>query len=313
MPLCCHQVAIMLPLRNAPRSSSYYSKPFYGMEKSYSHDSVVSKGLSFEKFMAAIYEAMGYEVTITKASGDQGADLILTKDGQKKVVQTKRYENDVSNKAVQEVISAKEYYDADYGIVVSTSGFQPSAIELAERAHIELIDSAKLKTMIEVYDITPQKTSKPISDLTFDDIRPKHPDYKKIIRDGTQDVIEYLSNHTMTEEETKEFVFEKLKPALLTPTDHQECSDKILEMCKHQNATFGGAENRGRERELQAFMETIRLLEGDDKSSVPEQELIDELIKSEKFKDEDRIRRFIRKMINEAAIYESTPGHYNTV
>jgi len=35
--------------------------------------------------------------------------------------------------------------------------------------------------------------------------------------------------------------------------------------------------------------------------------------KSEKFKDEDRVRRFIRKMINEAAIYESTPGHYNTV
>ena len=280
------------------------------MEKSYSHDSVVAKGLSFEKFVAAIYEAMGYEVTITKASGDQGADLILTKDGQKKVVQTKRYENDVSNKAVQEVISAKEYYDADYGIVVSTSGFQPSAIELAERAHIELIDSAKLKTMIEVYDITPQKTSKPISDLTFDDIRPKHPDYKKIIREGAQYVIEYLSNHPLTYEQTKEFVFEKLKPALLTPTDHQECSDKILEMCKHQNATF---EDKGSPIQLSTFMETIRLLEGDDKSFVPEQELIDELIKSEKFETEERVRRFIRKMINEAAIYEGPPGHYNTV
>ena len=70
---------------------------------------------------------------------------------------------------------------------------------------------------------------------------------------------------------------------------------------------------RSEESQLSTFMETIRLLEGDDKSSVPEQELIDELIKSEKFKDEDRIRRFIRKMINEAAIYESTPGHYNTV
>jgi replicative DNA helicase Mcm len=70
---------------------------------------------------------------------------------------------------------------------------------------------------------------------------------------------------------------------------------------------------RSEESQLSTFMETIRLLEGDDKSSVPEQELINELIKSEKFKDEDRIRRFIRKMINEAAIYESTPGHYNTV
>ena len=60
-------------------------------------------------------------------------------------------------------------------------------------------------------------------------------------------------------------------------------------------------------------METIRLLESDNKSPVSEQELIDELEKSEKFKDEDEVRRFIRKMINEAAIYESTPGHYNTV
>jgi len=70
---------------------------------------------------------------------------------------------------------------------------------------------------------------------------------------------------------------------------------------------------RSEESQLSTFMETIRLLEGDDKSSVPEQELIDELIKSEKFKDEDGAKRFIRKMINEAAIYESTPGHYNTV
>jgi replicative DNA helicase Mcm len=64
---------------------------------------------------------------------------------------------------------------------------------------------------------------------------------------------------------------------------------------------------------LATFMETIRSLEGDNKSPVLEQELIDELEKSEKFKDEDEVRRFIRKMINEASIYESTPGHYNTV
>ena len=70
---------------------------------------------------------------------------------------------------------------------------------------------------------------------------------------------------------------------------------------------------RSEASKLSTFMETIRLLEGDNKSPVSEQELIHELEKSEKFKDEDEVRRFIRKMINEAAIYESTPGHYNTV
>jgi len=60
-------------------------------------------------------------------------------------------------------------------------------------------------------------------------------------------------------------------------------------------------------------METIRLLESDHKSTVSEQELNDELEKSERIKGEDEVRRYSRKMINEAAIYESTPGHYNTV
>jgi len=61
------------------------------------------------------------------------------------------------------------------------------------------------------------------------------------------------------------------------------------------------------------FMETLRALEGTDKKPVPEQELVDELIKSEKFKDEDEVRRYIRKMQNEGSIYENVPGHYNTV
>jgi len=64
---------------------------------------------------------------------------------------------------------------------------------------------------------------------------------------------------------------------------------------------------------LSTFMDTLKSLEGEPKNPVPEQEFVDELIKSEKFKDEDEARRYIRKLINEASIYESTPGHYNTV
>ena len=64
---------------------------------------------------------------------------------------------------------------------------------------------------------------------------------------------------------------------------------------------------------LSAFMEIIRSLEGEPKLPVSEQEFVDELIKSGKFKNEDESRRFIRKMNQEGSIYESTPGHYNTV
>ena len=67
------------------------------------------------------------------------------------------------------------------------------------------------------------------------------------------------------------------------------------------------------QNKLSVFMETLISLEGENKSPVLEQDLIDELTKSEKFRSEDEVRRFIRKMNQEAAIYESTPGHYNTV
>ena len=60
-------------------------------------------------------------------------------------------------------------------------------------------------------------------------------------------------------------------------------------------------------------METIRSLEGETKTPVLEQDLVDELEKSEKFKDEDEIRRFMRKMHQENTIYESKPGYWNTV
>ena len=63
---------------------------------------------------------------------------------------------------------------------------------------------------------------------------------------------------------------------------------------------------------LQMFMEILRSLEGEPKSSVPEQGFVDELVKSDKFSEEEA-RNYIRRMIRDASIYESKPGHYNTV
>jgi len=63
---------------------------------------------------------------------------------------------------------------------------------------------------------------------------------------------------------------------------------------------------------LQMFMEILRTLEGEPKSSVPEQGFVDELVKSDKFSEEEA-RYYIRRMIRDASIYESKPGHYNTV
>ena len=63
---------------------------------------------------------------------------------------------------------------------------------------------------------------------------------------------------------------------------------------------------------MQSFMEILKTLEGEPKKPVEEKQLIEELVKTEKFTEEEA-RNIVRKMVRDAASYESKPGHYNTV
>ncbi|MDH3610877.1 MAG: minichromosome maintenance protein MCM [Nitrosopumilus sp.] len=63
---------------------------------------------------------------------------------------------------------------------------------------------------------------------------------------------------------------------------------------------------------MQLFMDVLKGLEGDNKVSVEEKTFVKELEKTEKFTEEEA-RNYIRRMLREASIYESKPGHYNRV
>jgi len=63
---------------------------------------------------------------------------------------------------------------------------------------------------------------------------------------------------------------------------------------------------------MQLFMDVLKSLEGDNKTAVEEKLFVKELEKTGKFTEEEA-RNFLRKMLREASIYESKPGHYNRV
>ena len=63
---------------------------------------------------------------------------------------------------------------------------------------------------------------------------------------------------------------------------------------------------------MQLFMDVLRSLEGETKVPVPERDLVQELVKTEKFTDDDA-HNFIKKMQKDSTIYESQSGHYNKV
>ena len=63
---------------------------------------------------------------------------------------------------------------------------------------------------------------------------------------------------------------------------------------------------------MQLFMDILKSLEGDNKVAVEERAFVQELEKTEKFSEEEA-RNYIRRMLREASISESKPGHYNRV
>lgn len=104
----------------------------------------------FEDFMAQLFRDMGFIVEQTKYSGDFGADLLTSKESERAVVQVKRYAEDskVGVADVNQVLGAKDYYDADVAIMVTTSSLTRQAQKLCEKAHVSVWDWDKLQAAL---------------------------------------------------------------------------------------------------------------------------------------------------------------------
>ncbi len=109
-------------------------------------------GFEFEDFLMKLFITLGYDVQSTKRTGDQGADLFVLKFGEKTVIQAKNYSESVGNAAVQQVLSAKNFYSCDHAMVVTNSYFTPSAKTLADSVGVRLIDRKELQTYLDDYN-----------------------------------------------------------------------------------------------------------------------------------------------------------------
>lgn len=104
-------------------------------------------GVEFESYIATILKDSGFNVSGTPTTGDQGADLIATKDNKIFVIQAKRYSGTVGNKAIQEVVGALSYYEGDVAVVVTNSKFTLSAKKLARKCNAILVEKSELNNI----------------------------------------------------------------------------------------------------------------------------------------------------------------------
>jgi restriction system protein len=106
-------------------------------------------GEEFEELLKYHFQEQGYKAQLTPKSHDYGADLVLKNGyGETIVVQAKRYGSTVGIKAIQEVIGARSYYNAQRAIVFTNNYFSNSAEQLAETSGVELYDRSELTQFI---------------------------------------------------------------------------------------------------------------------------------------------------------------------
>jgi restriction system protein len=104
-------------------------------------------GLEFEYWVAEGLRRFGWDATVTSGSGDQGIDVICTRDGFRLGLQCKLYSGTIGNKAVQEANAGKVFYKLDQAGVITNSTFTRSAKELAQSAGIHLFSHHDIPTM----------------------------------------------------------------------------------------------------------------------------------------------------------------------
>lgn len=101
--------------------------------------------IEYEQFCLSLLKLEGWTARPTPVTGDQGADIVCDFAETRAVIQCKKYSQPVGNKAVQEVIAARVYYEANLAVVVSNAPYTTSAKVLAKKAMVELMHDSQLR------------------------------------------------------------------------------------------------------------------------------------------------------------------------
>jgi restriction system protein len=106
----------------------------------------------FEKLVAALYQDIGYSVTLTKPTRDGGIDIHAEKNQpvskEKLVIQCKNYTSNIPVDEIRNLLGVVASTKATKGVLVTSSDFTNDAIKFAnENPSIELINNKQLSIL----------------------------------------------------------------------------------------------------------------------------------------------------------------------
>ena len=101
--------------------------------------------VEFENMVAEIYRLSGHKAKITGKSGDHGVDILVNaKNGEKWVVQCKRWRTPVGESVVRDFYGTMQHEKAAQGAIITASRFTKPAIEWAKGKPIRLYNGEQL-------------------------------------------------------------------------------------------------------------------------------------------------------------------------
>jgi Restriction endonuclease len=103
----------------------------------------------FESFVCEVFEALGFQVHSTGKTGDQGVDIVATRDGVRWAIQCKGYSEPLGNKPVQEVFTGARIHNCHRWLVITTSGFTAGGRQAAMHTNCVLVEGCDIPELIK--------------------------------------------------------------------------------------------------------------------------------------------------------------------
>lgn len=122
--------------------------------------------IEFEHWCADQLREQGWDVSVSRASGDQGVDVVASREGASVAIQCKRYTNPIGNKAVQEVFTGAQDTGSGHSCVIGTGGFTNSAVKIAKSTGVILMDAREIESFSELFGFVPSRAVDPDRDDT---------------------------------------------------------------------------------------------------------------------------------------------------
>lgn len=135
------------------------------------NDLELVSGYEFEHILAEILSRVEGDATVTKASGDQGVDVVWFRDTTTVGIQAKAYNknNPVGNSAVQEIYTGATVRGSEYSIdtpaVVTTSRYTDGAREAADNSDVILYGRSELKQWLSDAELDSEALGELLDDI----------------------------------------------------------------------------------------------------------------------------------------------------